>query len=461
MTQRAWRVGRWSAVSLLLFAGGASATWYAVAHGTPTPPDVPTAKVAGSVAVEVAVPKAGGIDRVCVQPGSVEPYESAELFAKVSGYLAEQDVVVDGKKAHVDIGTRVKAGDILARIAVPEHEKQLAQDDAEVLRAGVKVEQAVAAVKTAEADVGAAAAAIALAQADQASKASYRAYREKQRDRIRGLAAREAIDAKLAEEQEDQFQAAVAADLAAAEAVSAARQKHLAAGARVAQARADVKGAEADVAVATARREKTRVLLNYAVIRSPYTGVVTRRSFHVGDFVRSADAGGERVPLLCVERTNVMRVVVQVPERDVPFVDAGDAAVFEADALARRDTVAVARVADAEDPHTRMMRVELDVPNPDGKLRRGMFGRVTLTLQAGTAAAVRVPSAALVGKAGGGRGTVRVVRDDVAQMVPVRFGADTGAEVEVLSGLSPADRVIVRASGPVENGTRVAVSVAR
>lgn len=460
MTQHPRRYGRWLILVLLVAAGGSGA-WYAVARGTPTPPDVPAPKATGPVAVEIATPRPGGIDRVCVQPGSVEPYEAADLFAKVSGYLAEQDILVNGKKRHVDIGTRVKAGDVLARIAVPEHEKQLAQDDAELARAAAKVEQATAAVATAQADAGAAAAGVALAAADQTSKASYRAYREKQRDRIRGLAAREAIDAKLAEEQEDQYQSAVAADLAAAESVTAAKQKVAAATARIAQARADVKVAEAEVAVATARREKTRVLLDYAVIRSPYTGVVTRRNFHVGDFIRSADAGGERVPVLAVERTEVMRVVVQIPERDVPFVDAGDAAVFEADALQRRDTVAVSRVADAEDPHTRMMRVELDVPNPDGKLRRGMFGRVTLTLQVGAAAAVRIPSAALVGKAGGGRGTVRVVRDEVSQAVPVRYGTDTGSEVEILSGLTAADRVIVRASGPIENGTRVAATPAR
>ncbi|HVL11551.1 MAG TPA: hypothetical protein VM529_03245, partial [Gemmata sp.] len=137
MIQRT-RSGRWWVLSLVVLAGGASATWYAVARGTPSPPEAPAAKTAGPVAVEVATPRAGGIDRVCVQPGTVEPAESAELYAKVAGYLAEQDILVDGKKRHVDIGTRVKAGDVLARIAVPEHEKQLAQDDAEVLRADAK-----------------------------------------------------------------------------------------------------------------------------------------------------------------------------------------------------------------------------------------------------------------------------------------------------------------------------------
>jgi HlyD family secretion protein len=120
----------------------------------------------------------------------------------------------------------------------------------------------------------------------------------------------------------------------------------------------------------------------------------------------------------------------------------------------------VSRLAASEDPHTRMMRVELDAPNPDGKLRRGMYGRVTLVLQTGGASAVRVPSAALVGKAEGGKAAVRVVRDGAAQIVPVRYGTDNGAEVEILTGLTTADRVVVRANGPVENGTRVTTSSA-
>jgi RND family efflux transporter MFP subunit len=417
--------------------------------------------------VEVTAPRPGGIDRLCKQPGSIEPFEAADLYAKVSGYLAEQEVIVGGRKQRVDIGTRVKAGDVLARLAVPELEKQLAMDEADLVRAEARVGQMTAAVTAAESDLGAAAAGVALARAEQASKSSYRAYREKQRDRIRDLVSRMAVDAKLADEQEDQYQAAVSAELAAVEAASVARQKEAAARARVKQAQADLRYAQAEVATAKARLEKSQVLLDYAVIRSPYTGVVTRRSFHVGDFVRSADAGGDRVPVLAVERTDVMRVVVQVPERDVPYVDPGDAAVVEVDALPGTafksngsDLVAVSRLAASEDPHTRMMRVEIDVPNPDGKLRRGMYGRVSLTLQAGVASAVRVPSAALVGKAEGGKAVVRVVRDDVVHTIPVRYGTDNGTDVEILAGLTPADRVITRASGPVESGTRVTAAAA-
>lgn len=409
------------------------------------------------VQVEVVSPKPGGIKRVVSQPGSVEPYESAELFSRVSGFLAEQSVIRDGKKTAVDIGTWVKAGEPLAKLAVPETEKQVKQDEAETTRAEAKVDQAKAAVVAAEADQKAAAAGVLLARAEIKSKSSFRIYREKQRDRIRGLANREILDRKLEEEQEDQYQSALAAELAASESVNAATQKEAATAAKVKQARADVAFAEADVSVAKARLERSRVMLDYSVIRSPYTGVITKRTFNVGDFIRSAESSGVQ-PLFSVERTDVMRVVVQIPERDVAFVDVGDAAEVRIDALTGRTyKAALSRMADSEDPLTRMMRVEFDLQNADRKLRRGMFGRALITLDAGTPGAVRIPSSALVGKAEDGQASVRLVRDDVVQIATVRYGADNGTEIEVVSGLTPSDRVIVRANGPVENGTPVSL----
>jgi HlyD family secretion protein len=443
--------GRWL-LCLVALAVLGGAGWYVVARENVAPEGRSSAVPVG-VPVEIDAPRAGGIDRVCVQPGSVEPFESADLYAKVSGYLVEQVV---------DIGYPVRQGQVLARISVPEYEKQVKQDMAEVERAGAKVDQMTAAIVTAEADLGTATAGIALAKAEVKSKTSYRAYREKQRDRIRDLVARMAIDAKLADEQEDQYQAALSAELAAEEAVNAAKQKEAAAVARVKYATAELKYATAEVVVAKARLEKSQVLLDYTVIKSPYTGVVTKRNFHPGDFVRSADAGGDRVPVLAVERTDMMRVVVQIPERDVPFADVGDPAIIEMDALpgaiktAGTDKVEISRIAASEDPHTRMMRVEVHLKNSSGKLRRGMYGRVTLILQSGAPASVRIPSAALHGKAEGGKGFVRLVRDDIAHIVPVVFGVDNGADVEILSGLTLADRVIIRASGPVDNGTLVA-----
>ena len=81
---------------------------------------------------------------MCLQPGSVEPFEAADLYAKVSGFLVEQKV---------DIGYPVHAGEVIARISVPEYEKQVKQDAAEVERAAARVEQMKAAITTAEADL--------------------------------------------------------------------------------------------------------------------------------------------------------------------------------------------------------------------------------------------------------------------------------------------------------------------
>src|SRR5947208_13058749 len=103
----------------------------------------------------------------------------------------------------------------------------------------------------------------------------------------------------------DYYQSAVAADLAAGEAVNAAKQQQPAAKARVAQVKADLKVAQAEVATAKARLERSKVFVEFAVIKSPYTGVVTKRNFHRGDFIRSADTGGDRIPVLVVERTDV------------------------------------------------------------------------------------------------------------------------------------------------------------
>lgn len=490
MARRSSRLGRWAVIVVLIVAGG-TAAWFAAARDKPAArggelPRAEESKSSRAVSVDVVSPRPGGIDRLCTQPGSIEPLQAADVYAKVSGYLTSQTlereqggddgrpvakpVLIEGKPVQVDIGTLVEAGDILARISVPEYEKQAVQDEADVTRAEAKIEQMTAAIATAEADLGAATAAVASAQAEVKSKTSYRMFREKQRDRIRDLASRNSIDRKLEDEQEDQYQAAVSAELAAVEAVNAAKQKETAAASRIKQAKADLKYASAEVTVAKARLARSRVLLDYTVIRAPYTGVVTRRTFQPGrdgrpgDFIRSADQGAA-VPLFSVERTDVMRVVVQVPERDVPFVEAGDAAEVVVDALpgvsfktAGNDRVEVARLAKSEDPHTRMMRVEIDVKNPTGKLRRGMYGRVTITLQAGSPESVRVPSEALVGKAEAGKASVRVVRDDVVQVVPVRYGIDNGTEVEVVSGLTAADRVVVRASGPVDNGTQVVMN---
>lgn len=449
-------------LTLLVAAGVCAGGWYTFARGKPesgqSAHSTDGTNPGQAVTVEVVSPQSGGIDRMCVQPGTLEPFESADLYAKASGFLVEQNA---------DIGSHVTKGDVLARISVPEYEKQTQRDRARVKAAEAKVRQMEAHVTAAEAETKAADATVKRADALVRSRTAFRKYRDKQRIRFEELANKQAIEPRVVEEQEEYFLSAQESENEAKESVNAAIERVATAKAKIAQAKADLEQATAEVGVANADLERSQVLLDYTTIKSPYTGVVTRRSFHVGDFIRSADQGG-MVPLLSVERTDVMRVIVQVPDRDVQFVSKGDPAVVEIDALpgivfktTGKDTVAISRWADAEDATTRTMRVEIDVKNTDGLLRHGMYGRATLTLQPGVATAVRVPSGAVVSRDAGGKGKVRLVRGDRVQTVPVVLGVDNGVEVEVLAGLATTDQVVVRTSAPAEDGAAVVVTDAK
>src|SRR5262249_49180920 len=159
------------------------------------------------------------------------------------------------------------------------------------------------------------------------------------------------------------YESASAAEAAARAAIVTARAKVAAAEARIQQALADQKAAEANVKIAAAKLKKAEALVGYTRIASPYTGVVTRRNFHVGDFIRSAVEGGN-VPLLTVARTDVMRVVTKVADPDVPYLDVGDPAVVTVNALPGvKFHGKVARFSHAEDPTERTMRTEIDLKN--------------------------------------------------------------------------------------------------
>ena len=138
--------------------------------------------------------------------------------------------------------------------------------------------------------------------------------------------------------------------------------------------------------------------------------MITARHFHPGAFIRSA-AEGSRSPLLTVERTDRMRVVVQVPDLDVALLDVGDPATVVVDALKGRSFAgAVSRLARAENPTTRTMRVEIDLENPSGLLCEGMYGRATIELRP-PSKGLTVPAVCVVGHSDRRQAKVYVVRD--------------------------------------------------
>ena len=287
------------------------------------------------------------------------------------------------------------------------------------------------------------------------AKISNEELQKKQLVRIAGLVARNAVEEKLEDEQKDRYDVATA-DVGVARAeVLSAKAEVMSKAARVEEAQADLNEAQANVEVAQANLGKAKVMQDYTRIKSPYDGVITLRTFHPGDFIRSASEGGN-LPVLAVAETDKMRVVMPVPDIDVPYVSKGDKALLQIVALPGTTfTGEVSRFSYTEDPESRNMRTEIDLPNPDGKLKEGMYGRITVILQAAAPHSVTIPSSGLLGQTGKGEGTVFIVKDGKAHKVEVQVGNDNGIETEVLKGISPSDLVITSYNGSVEEGTPV------
>jgi RND family efflux transporter MFP subunit len=405
------------------------------------------AEQAAGTHVEFVHPQKGRMPRVTRQPGTVISFDSARLFSEVSGYLKEENV---------DIGYHVKKGEVLIKIAVPELEKRRDKCAAQVALANARVQQMEARVDTANAELKAAQAKVTQAEAAAKSARAWRVFRDKQLHRYQQLRGENAIDARVVDEAQDQAEAAAETERSARAAISSAQAAEEAAKAKIKQAEADITAAKADIKVAEAELAEAEVKVGFATITSPYDGYITQRSMLPGDFVRAGNEGGS--PLLTVERTDKMRVVVQVPDRDVPYCDPGDEATIEIDALSGPPINAkITRIARSEDPQTKLMRAEIDVSNKNGRLRQGMYGWVTILLDR-ESDQLSIPSHCLVGKARDGKGSVYVVREGRARLVSIRYGIDNGRLVAVQSGLTEKDEVIIQAPPSLHDGDSVTTS---
>jgi RND family efflux transporter MFP subunit len=398
------------------------------------------------IPVKVVHPIKGVLERLSTQPGSIQAYESVRLFAKVPGFLKEQTV---------DIGDRVKKGQKLAVVDVPELESQLKRGKAGIKLALSRVDQMNARVNSAEAELLAAKAAVTRAEAMERSAAAWVRYRTLQYQRMKDLFATKSIEERLVDESKEHLEASIETELSAKETITASKAKVVASQAKIEEAKADVGAAKAEVEVAEAEYEKVHVLVAFATIFAPFDGVVTQRRFNPGDYIRSGNEAGNE-PLLTVDRTDLFRVVVQIPDRDVPYTDPGDTAFVQIDALpGSKFPAKVSRIASFEDPQTRLMKIELDLPNPTGRIRHGMYGQVTIVLDQ-EKELLSLPSSCLVGKVEDGKGIVYVVRDGHAQRTAVRLGTDNGLRVAVLGGLNREDDVVLHPGNALADGVEVA-----
>jgi RND family efflux transporter MFP subunit len=334
-------------------------------------------KVAPAVAAE------GG--RTLTLPGTVVGNQQAFVNARATGYVA---------RWRVDIGDRVRAGDLLAELETPELDQQLAQARAAAMQKAAALEQALA-----------------------------------NRDYARVTATRE--DALFAE-------------------MLSSKQTNDQAHAQAKVGEANVHAAEADVAAAQASVRQLMQLVSFGRVVAPFDGRITQRNIDVGSLVT---AGGGQ-PMFRIEATDPVRVFVQVPQAFALSVKDGEASSVVVRQLPNRVFDGhVTRTAGTLDPASRTLAVEVDVPNPTGELLGGMFAQVTLAASVAHRV-VRVPSSAVLTDARG----VHVATVDGAglvHLVSVQRGLDNGSEIEIVDGLNGGERVIATPGADVTDGMRV------
>lgn len=330
------------------------------------PPPAPT-----SVMVAKATRK--DVVRHIRLPATVAAWQQADLAGRVTGYVREM---------RVDRGDRVRRGQTLATLSVPDLVHGLGEADARAEEARSRIDQT---ARDAE-----------LAQTT-----------------VRRLEAARKEDARAITEQD----------------LDVARKRAEAAESALAMARSGS-------ARALASRAGGQAMLRFGAIDAPFDGVVIDRRADVGALVRAA---GD--PLLTVADISKVRVFVAVPDVETGHVAEGRAATLAVEAYpGRKFAGKVSRLSRALDQATRSMKVEIDIDNPDGALYPGMFGRVELELDTHKQAVV-IPLAAVTRQ----KEKAFVFRADgtVCRRSSVVLGTETGALVEVLHGVKHEDPLLV------------------
>ena len=336
-------------------------------------------------------------------PGTTAPFDMAQLYARASGFIAERQV---------DIGSRVKKGDLLLRIAAPDLNAQLAQ-------AAAQLGQTQAALVQSRANVVAAQSNVRLAQVTNFRTSTL------------------ADQGWETRQNADNTKAGVQSNTAAVDAAQAA-----------------VTVAEANVAAQLAAVQRLQALVGYLDVTAPFDGVVTARGVDTGDLVTADASGG--TALFSLQRDDVLRVQVQVPQSGaVPLRDGLQAKVQVQELPGQDFTGTVARNAVAIDPASRAVLVEVDLPNADHRLRPGLYVTVVFQIPRDHPGVV-IPDEAVLFNGQGLRAAV-IGPDDTVHMQDIRIARDFGTTVELRDGLQGGERVALSPPVDLADNERVQV----
>jgi len=393
-------------IALFVVVAGSLLAWHWLAR-TRTEADDRSRSAASTAAISIV--KRSDLGDTLTVSGAFKPFQDIDVHAKVAGYI---------KVIHVDVGDHVKEGQTLAVLEIPELAAELAGTDA--------------AVRVAKDQIGRAKGDLDRAQSTySAAHAAYTRLKQAA-DTQPGLVAQQEVDDSQA--------------------------KDLGAAAQVASAEAELSGANQQLEVAQDKQKQYAALSDYTHIAAPFAGVITIRYADTGSLIAAGTSTStQSIAVVRLAQISVLRLVLQIPESVAPQIHVGGSIKVHVQALNQDFEGRVSRFADSLDQQTRTMETEVDFQNSDGKLMPGMFCEAYF-LHDKKKNVLTIPLEAV--SRSGDQATVLVVdSQNVVEERPVKLGQENSAQIEVLSGLTEGERVIVGNPGEFTPGQKVSPKV--
>jgi RND family efflux transporter MFP subunit len=326
--------------------------------------------------------------------GAFKPFQDVDVHAKVAGYI---------RSIQVDVGDRVKLGQTLAVLEVPELAAQLTGAEAAARSAQEQVRRA-------QGD---------LQRAESSQRVAHSAHVRLQQaaDTRTGLVAQQEVDDSEAKDQGSTAQ--------------------------VASAEAELSSAKQQLEVAQANQKQYAALSDYTHITAPFAGVITRRYADTGALIAAGTSNSaQSMPVVRLAQTSTLRLVLPIPESIAPKIRVGTAMKVRVQALGRDFQGRVARFADSLNEETRTMETEIDFENSKNELLPGMYAEANLSHDE-KKSVLTVPVEA-VRRGDDDRGVVLAVNPEgLVEERTVRLGQEDSLHIEVLSGVHEGEAVII------------------
>lgn len=362
-------------------------------------------------AVAVAQVKTEDLSRNVILTAEFKPYQNVDVMAKVAGYV---------RQINVDIGDRVKTGQLLATLEIPEMTDDLSRAKANYQRSLAEVQRAKDELERAK-------------SAHEMSHVSY--------TRLNGVNKQQP-------------------GLVAQQEIDDAHSKDLVAEAQVSAANSALAAAQEQVSVAQAEQARVSTMMEYTKVIAPFTGIVTKRYADTGSMIQAGTTSQyQAMPLVQLAQSDVLRLILPVPESAVPTIHLGQQVEVHVPTMNRSFPGTVRRFANELSLQTRTMDTEVDVSNPDYLLMPGMYAEVNLTLtHRGGVLGVPVTAVDIdsEGAGSGKTGHVMVVtHNNLVESRKIQLGLETATDIEVLSGLNDGDMVVIGSRSALQPGEEV------